>query len=88
MCCKGYCSFMKSIIMPKLGDTMEEGRIVNWLIEVGDTIKKGDLIMNIETDKTVLPVESLVSGVVIEILIDEDATVPVGTVLAKVDTTD
>jgi pyruvate dehydrogenase E2 component (dihydrolipoamide acetyltransferase) len=48
----------KEINLPKLGQTMEEGTVVNCLVKVGDEVKKGDVIFEIETDKATLEMES------------------------------
>ena len=75
---------LQKIIMPKLGDTMEEGIIANWIVEEGDTVKKGDTIMEIETDKATMEVESFVEGIVLKIISEEGQTVPVGAVVGYV----
>ena len=62
---------VKEIVMPKLGETMEEGTITKWLIEEGQAIKKGDIIMEVETDKVTLEVESLVEGNLLKIVVGE-----------------
>ena len=72
---------VKEIVMPKLGETMEEGTITKWLIEEGQAIKKGDIIMEVETDKVTLEVESLVEGNLLKIVVGEGTAVPIGTVV-------
>ena len=72
---------VKEIVMPKLGETMEEGTITKWLVEEGQAIKKGDLIIEIETDKVTLEVESLVEGDLLKIVVEEGTAVPIGTVI-------
>ena len=59
-----------SIIMPKAGMAMEEGKIIKWLKAEGDTVEKGDVILEIETDKTTMEVEADHSGVLLKILKD------------------
>ena len=54
----------KEINLPKLGQTMEEGTVVNCLVKVGDEVKKGDVIFEIETDKATLEMESPADGFV------------------------
>lgn len=56
------------IVMPRLGQTMEAGEIVEWLKAEGDPVEKGDLLMNVQTDKSTLEVESDYSGVLYKIL--------------------
>ena len=64
--------------LPQLGQTMEEGTIVNCLISVGDEIKKGDVIFEIETDKATLEMEAPAGGFVKHILVKVDETLAVG----------
>ena len=68
----------KDVRLPQLGQTMEEGTIVNCLIKVGDEVKKGDVIFEIETDKATLEMESPADGFVKHILVGVDETLPVG----------
>ncbi|MBL7153875.1 MAG: 2-oxo acid dehydrogenase subunit E2 [Phycisphaerae bacterium] len=68
----------KEIRLPQLGQTMEEGTIVNCLVSVGDQVNKGDVIFEIETDKATLEMESPVEGCVKYILAEMDETYPVG----------
>ncbi|NGP17611.1 pyruvate dehydrogenase complex E1 component subunit beta [Devosia aurantiaca] len=62
---------MPQILMPALSPTMEEGKLAKWLVKVGDTVKSGDVLAEIETDKATMEVESVDEGVVREILIEE-----------------
>jgi pyruvate dehydrogenase E2 component (dihydrolipoamide acetyltransferase) len=64
--------------LPQLGQTMEEGTIVSCLVKVGDEVKKGDVIFEIETDKATLEMESPTDGFVKHILAQVDETLPVG----------
>jgi pyruvate dehydrogenase E2 component (dihydrolipoamide acetyltransferase) len=66
-----------AVIMPKAGMAMEQGTISRWLKKVGDPIKKGEPILEIETDKVSMEVESEVSGVLLAILEEAGAVVPV-----------
>ncbi len=68
--------------MPKLGLTMEEGTIVRWLKAEGDNVEKGDIIFEVQTDKVVMEVESPGSGILGRILVGEDETVPIATIVA------
>ena len=67
----------KYIIMPKLGFNMDQGTVVHWLKKEGDAIKEREEILEIETDKTVMPVEAPCSGVLRKILVAEGEVVPV-----------
>ncbi len=71
--------------MPKFGETMEEGTIVKWLRRVGDFVKEGDILVEVDTDKTTLEVESTLSGTLAEILINTGETVPVNTPIALIE---
>jgi pyruvate dehydrogenase E2 component (dihydrolipoamide acetyltransferase) len=68
--------------MPNLGYDMEAGKVVAWLKQVGDTVARGDPIVEIETDKTTIEVEALASGTLVEIVAEEGSEVPVGEVVA------
>jgi len=68
----------KEVRLPQLGQTMEEGTVVNCLIKVGDEVKKGDVIFEIETDKATLEMESPADGFVKHILVEVDETLAVG----------
>jgi len=72
-----------NIIMPKLGMTMKEGRVVEWLVKEGDRVEKGQIILHIESDKIQFEVESPDSGIMAKLLImPSEESVPVGEVLA------
>ncbi|MEJ2646822.1 MAG: dihydrolipoamide acetyltransferase family protein [Sedimentisphaerales bacterium] len=68
----------KEIRLPQLGQTMEEGTVVNCLVKAGDYVNKGDVIFEIETDKATLEMESPADGFVKHILVKTDQTLPVG----------
>ena len=50
------------IIMPTLGETVDEGKVIKWLKNVGDEIKEGDILCEVETDKTAAEIPSTVNG--------------------------
>ena len=79
---------MKTVEMPKMGDTMEEGKILRWLKQVGEPVKKGEPIAEIETDKVNIEVESFSSGVLRKILVEEGASAAIGASIALVGTAD
>jgi pyruvate dehydrogenase E1 component beta subunit len=62
---------MPQILMPALSPTMEEGKLSKWLVKVGDSVKSGDVLAEIETDKATMEVESVDEGVVKELLVAE-----------------
>ncbi len=68
----------KEINLPKMGQTMEEGTVVNCLVKVGDEVKKGQVIFEIETDKATLEMESPQNGYVKYLLVQNNQTLPVG----------
>jgi len=70
------------IVMPKLSDTMEEGKILRWLKREGDYVIRGEVIAEIETDKADMDLEVFSSGILSKIFFKEGDTVPVGTVIA------
>lgn len=61
------------VLMPALSPTMEEGTLSKWLVKIGDSVKSGDIIAEIETDKATMEVEAVDEGVVSEILVSEGA---------------
>ncbi|MGH7207947.1 MAG: dihydrolipoamide acetyltransferase family protein [Nitrospiraceae bacterium] len=74
------------IIMPQLGESIAEGTIVKWLIPPGGRVEKDHALLEVETDKVALEIPSPAAGFLTEVLIQEGQTVPVGTVLARLDT--
>src|SRR6185369_13739252 len=70
------------VLMPKLSDTMEEGKILKWLKQPGDRVKSGDLLAEVETDKANMEIESFDEGVVQELRVQEGDSAPVGAVIA------
>jgi pyruvate dehydrogenase E2 component (dihydrolipoamide acetyltransferase) len=75
---------MPNVIMPKMGDAMEEGTLLRWLKQVGDEIAVGDPLAEIETDKVSLEIEATEAGVLSKTYVDEGATVPIGTPIAAI----
>src|SRR4051812_41400248 len=72
------------MIMPKMGDGMEEGTLLRWLKQVGEEVTAGDPIAEIETDKVSLEIEATETGTFSKSLVDEGATVPIGTPIALI----
>lgn len=73
------------IKMPKLGESITEGTIISWSVQVGDIIKEDDVLFEVNTAKVSAEIPSPVEGKVVEILFKEGDTVAVGTVVAIVD---
>ncbi len=71
----------EEIVMPRLSDTMEEGTISQWLKREGDTVKRGDAILEVQTDKANMELEAYSDGVIQQIIHPDGATVPIGTVV-------
>lgn len=72
------------IRMPKMSDTMTEGVIVEWLKKVGDTVKPGDILAEVETDKATMELENFVKGSLLHIGIQKGEAVPVDGIIAIV----
>lgn len=70
------------IVMPKLGESIQEGTITKWFVKEGDTIQEDDLLFEVATDKVDSEIPSPVDGVITKILFAENSLVPVGEVLA------
>src|SRR5215217_7293065 len=75
---------MATVIMPKMGDGMEEGTLLRWLKNVGEEVDAGDPIAEIETDKVTLEIEAAEGGVLTQTLVGEGQTVPIGTAIATI----
>ena len=74
-----------AIEMPKLGYDMESGRIGSWTKQVGDRIARGDVIAEIETEKSTVEMEALAAGTLVEIVAQAGAELPVGETIAWLD---
>ncbi|MCB8982073.1 MAG: 2-oxo acid dehydrogenase subunit E2 [Ardenticatenaceae bacterium] len=75
---------MVEFTMPSLGADMESGVLYDWQVKPGDTVKRGDIVASVETDKGVIDIEVFTDGVVDQLLVAEGTRVPVGTVLALI----
>lgn len=72
------------VIMPLLGETMEEGTITRWLKKEGDRVERGEPLLEVETDKANLEVESFFTGYLRKILLEEGETAKAGEVIAYI----
>ena len=72
------------INMPRLSDTMEEGTLAKWFKKVGDSVKEGEILAEIETDKATMEFESFYDGVLLHIGIEEGSTAPVDSIIAVI----
>ncbi len=75
---------MPDLVMPKMGDSMEEGTILRWLKNVGDTVVEEEIIFEIQTEKATIEVPASDAGVLSEILVKEGETVPIGTPIGRI----
>src|SRR6266852_1559812 len=79
---------MKTVEMPKMGDTMEEGKILRWIKHEGDAVKKGESLAEVETDKVNIEIEAFASGVLRKILVPEGKSAPIGSGIALIGAAD
>jgi pyruvate dehydrogenase E2 component (dihydrolipoamide acetyltransferase) len=75
---------MMEFIMPSLGADMEDGTLAEWRKQPGDTVKRGDIIADVETQKGLIEIEVFDEGVIDQLLLEEGEKVPVGTVMALI----
>jgi pyruvate dehydrogenase E2 component (dihydrolipoamide acetyltransferase) len=75
---------MPEVFMPRLSDTMQEGAIDSWRKQVGDQVRKGDVLAEIETDKALMELEAYEDGVLTEILVQAGQSVPIGAPIAVI----
>ena len=73
---------VKVVTMPRLSDTMTTGTVATWLKKVGDTVKEGDILAEIETDKATMEFESFNAGTLLYVGVEEGGSAPVDTILA------
>src|SRR2546421_262850 len=79
---------MKKVEMPKMGDTMEEGKILRWIKKEGDPVKKGEMLAEVETDKVNIEIEAFASGTLRKILVSEGNSAPIGAAIALIGAAD
>lgn len=72
------------VVFPQMGDSVAEGTLIEWRKEVGDSVQQEETLAEISTDKVDAEVPSPVAGIVSEILVSPDETIPVGTVLCRI----
>ena len=76
-------AMITKVLMPKLSDAMETGKVIKWLKKEGDAVKGGDILVEVETDKANVEIEAFGGGVLRKIVIAEGGTVPVGELIAR-----
>jgi 2-oxoglutarate dehydrogenase E2 component (dihydrolipoamide succinyltransferase) len=74
------------MVMPKMGESITEGTIIKWLKNIGDTVEKDEIILEISTDKVDSEIPTPVAGKIAELLVSEGDTVEVGKTIAKIET--
>jgi 2-oxoglutarate dehydrogenase E2 component (dihydrolipoamide succinyltransferase) len=75
-----------NIVMPKLGESVQEATIIRWMVKPGDMVQEDDALLEIATDKVDSEIPSPVAGKVLKVLYAENALVPVGEVIAVINT--
>jgi pyruvate dehydrogenase E2 component (dihydrolipoamide acetyltransferase) len=76
------------VVMPKLSDTMEEGKILRWLRKEGDKVETGQTLAEVETDKATVEMEAYTNGTIRKLVAQDGATVKVGDLIAVIGTPD
>jgi pyruvate dehydrogenase E2 component (dihydrolipoamide acetyltransferase) len=76
------------VMMPRLSDSMEEGTVLKWLVDVGGEVKRGEPLVEIETDKANMTYEADTDGMLVEVLAAEGQTLPIGQVIARIGSED
>ena len=74
----------KVIIMPKLGFTQDEGSLVAWHKQIGESVKKGEPFFDVHTDKSVVTIDAAENGTLLKIVVEPETTVPVFTPIAVI----
>jgi pyruvate dehydrogenase E2 component (dihydrolipoamide acetyltransferase) len=72
------------VVMPRLSDSMEEGTVLKWLVEEGGEVKRGEPLVEIETDKANMTYEADTDGTLIEVVAQEGDTLPIGELIARI----
>ncbi len=73
----------ESIVLPRLGETMEEGTIMKWCVAVGESFSRGDILAEVETDKAIAELPALAAGTLTRIVAAQGATIEVGALIAE-----
>ncbi len=75
---------MTDVVMPKMGESITEGTILEWKKQVGDSIAKDETLLEISTDKVDSEIPSPATGMIVEIIAQVNDTIPVGEVIARI----
>ena len=76
-----------TVLLPDIGQTIDEGTVEEWLVEIGDEVEKGEPILTVEVDKATLEVIATADGVLVQRLVEVEQTVRTGDALAEIDET-
>ncbi len=74
------------IVMPQLSDSMSEGKLISWRVKEGDSVKSGDVIAEVESDKAIMEVQTFKDGIIKELRVKAGDSAPVGSVIAVIET--
>ena len=74
----------KAIIIPDFGTSVDEVRLIKWLKQEGEAVKKGDALCELETDKAATELESFVEGILLRQLVEAGSEIEIGTVIAYI----
>jgi pyruvate dehydrogenase E2 component (dihydrolipoamide acetyltransferase) len=72
------------VLMPRLSDSMEQGKIIRWLKKEGEAVKKGEALVEIESDKANIEVEAVTAGVLSKIVVPEGQSAAIGAPIAEI----
>src|ERR1700704_5396836 len=72
------------VVMPKLSEAMDAGKVIKWLKKEGDRVQSGDILAEVETDKADVEMEAFGAGVLRKILVPAGSTVPVGSLIGVI----
>ena len=75
---------MTDVVMPKMGESITEGTILEWKKQVGDSIAKDETLLEISTDKVDSEIPSPATGTIVDIIAQVNDTIPVGDVIARI----
>ena len=74
-----------TVLLPDIGETIDEGVVEEWLVKIGDEVEKGEPILTVEVDKATLEVAATAEGILVRQLVDVEQTVRTGDPLAEID---
>ncbi|MCY4451989.1 MAG: acetyl-CoA carboxylase biotin carboxyl carrier protein subunit [Immundisolibacterales bacterium] len=74
-----------TVLLPDIGETIDEGVVEEWLVEIGDEVEKGEPILTVEVDKATLEVAATAEGVLVRQLVHVEQAVRTGDPLAEID---